>query len=178
MLLNFLFISPYIQRRLSLYIAYSVRTVIDYVTVYRAHSSQQCKEEGCDTPFCAVPPYAPLLHLLQADNSVTGRYPLSVFLKSGLCSARTRNLAPRFTPWHSARSSLPSAILPMRSRGSVCASMVVARKDSGQVLELRAGFGWKVSNFHEYSRRPFQANAYLHSKRLENTRYTLRNVLP
>lgn len=33
------------------------------------------KEEGCDTPFCAVPFYAPLLHLFQTGNSVTGRYP-------------------------------------------------------------------------------------------------------
>jgi len=37
-----------------------VKAIIDYVTVYGAHSSQN-KEEGCDSPFYAVPLYVPLL---------------------------------------------------------------------------------------------------------------------
>lgn len=58
------------SRLLVAYNAHSVRAVIDYVTVYRAHSSLD-KEEGCDIPFRVVPLYAPL----QADNSVSGGCP-------------------------------------------------------------------------------------------------------
>lgn len=106
----------------SSHITHSVRAVIDYVTVYRAHSSSD-KEEGCDIPFRTVPLYAPL----QADNSVTGgvvhHFALWT-LKSVSVSAaaRTKRRADVFTMtgmlWHSAQTSLPNTISSTQLRSA------------------------------------------------------------
>lgn len=69
---TFLFISTYSTSAFSLHNAYLVRTVIDYVTVYRAHSSHSIRKKGVTPLSVPSPLYGPLLHLLQAGNSVTG----------------------------------------------------------------------------------------------------------
>jgi len=67
MLLGFLFIS----RRLSLERVF--RTVIDYVTVYRAHSLQSIRKKGV-TPL-SVPSLSMHHYSIYSGNSVSGRYP-------------------------------------------------------------------------------------------------------
>lgn len=122
----------------SLRSAYSVKTVIDYVTVYRAHSSQNIRKKGV-TPLSAVPLYAPLLHLLQAGNSVTGSYLLSVALKKISVSAvRTKPHAEVYVLAFCARFSAKcNAISPTQLHGSVHADDHSCCKDSDSISSGR-----------------------------------------
>lgn len=132
--------------------AHSVRAVIDYVTVYRAHSSSD-KEEGCDIPFRTVPLYAPL----QADNSVTGGCPphfvLWILKSVSVCRTKRGNetRADVFTMagmfWHSARTSLPNALSSMQLRSRTYVATVVVARTSRNNIRFE-----QASGYIEFSR--------------------------
>lgn len=100
----------------SLRSAYSVKTVIDYVTVYRAHSLQSIRKKGV-TPL-SMPSLSTRHYSIYSRSIIqsSGVIRYSRVLKNQ-CLRCGRNLTPRFTPWHSAQASLPSA---MQSRRCSC----------------------------------------------------------
>lgn len=128
---------------LVVYNAHSIEAVIDYVTVYRAHSSSD-KEEGCDIPFRAVPLYAPL----RADNSVTGGCPPLRFADfkislSCLQVAGTK-LALTFLRWPECLGILRDLLCQMQFRRrsydsyACVATVVVARTSTNNICNRRS----------------------------------------
>lgn len=130
-LLGFLFISAYSTSVFSLHNAYSVRTVIDYVTVYRAHSSYNIRKKGV-TPLSvlSLSMHHYSIYSRPVIQSPARRYPpppLFVAFKISVCSVDeicAEVYALAFCAIFSAKCNFADAVAWIRT----CAFMIVVAR--------------------------------------------------